>query len=53
MSPDPVPALEEAKGRLAGLDDLPLDRHPAEFATIDGLLRQALDPADGPAPAAG
>jgi hypothetical protein len=39
--------LDEVRQRLAALDDVPLDRHPAEFDTIDGLLRAALEGAGG------
>ncbi len=45
--------LEEVRQRLAALDDVPLERHPAEFDALDGLLRAALDGARGdgvPAP---
>jgi hypothetical protein len=41
-----VEALPEVRERLAALDDLPLDQHPAVFAAIDELLRSALDGAD-------
>ena len=37
--------LEEALARLAALDDVDLDQHPAEFEAIHRALRAAL--ADG------
>ena len=39
--------LDEVRQRLAALDEVPLERHPAEFDTIDGLLRAALEGAGG------
>jgi hypothetical protein len=46
MLPEP---LYEARARLAGVDEVPLDQHPGEFTAIDALLRAALETADGSA----
>jgi hypothetical protein len=46
--PEQLPEpLHEARARLVGVDEVSLDQHPGEFTAIDGLLRAALDAADG------
>jgi hypothetical protein len=43
---DETPALDEARARLAALDDVPLEQHAEQFTAIDTLLRSALDGTD-------
>jgi hypothetical protein len=38
--------LDEARSRLAALDEMPLHEHPEQFSAIDRLLRSALDGTD-------
>jgi hypothetical protein len=54
QTPAPPPApppveelpLDEARSRLAALDELPLHQHPEQFSSIERLLRSALDGTD-------
>lgn len=37
-----VPAVDDALARLAALDELPVDEHPAVYESVHGSLRGVL-----------